>query len=145
MLIKQISIFVENKVGRLSSIIDVLGESKVDISALSIADTTDFGILRVIVDKPDVAIDALKEHGVAVKSTDVIALAIDDTPGGLSEVLATLTKNNITIEYMYAFVGKKEGKALMVFKTDDLVKTQKVLEEDEHVTVIDLSDIYKKI
>lgn len=145
MLIKQISIFVENKVGRLSSIIDVLGESKVDISALSIADTTDFGILRVIVDKPDVAINVLKEHGVAVKSTDVIALAIDDTPGGLSEVLATLTKNNITIEYMYAFVGKKEGKALMVFKTDDLVKTQKVLEEDEHVTVIDLNDIYKKM
>ncbi len=142
MLIKQISIFVENKVGRLANIIDTLGKNNIDISALSIADTTDFGILRIIVDKPELALIALKEHGVTVKCTDVIALAIDDTPGGLSEVLSTLTKNDITIEYMYAFVGKKEGKALMVFKTDDLKKTETVLEADEHVTVVDLEDIY---
>ena len=142
MLIKQISIFVENKVGKLGNIIEVLAENKIDISALSIADTTDFGILRIIVDNPELAVIVLKEHGVTVKCTDVIALAIDDNPGGLSEVLETLTKNNVTIEYMYAFVGKMEGKALMVFKTDDMEKTEKVLEADEHVTVLDLNDIY---
>lgn len=137
-MIKQISIFVENKFGRLASIIDVLGKSNIDISALSIADTTDFGILRIIVDKPEEAVIVLKEHGVAVKCTDVIAVAIDDTPGGLSKVLETLTKNGITIDYMYAFIGKKEGKALMVVKTDKMEESEKLLKAD----LVDISDIY---
>ena len=137
-MIKQISIFVENKFGRLASIIDVLGKSNIDISALSIADTTDFGILRIIVDKPEEAVIVLKEHGVAVKCTDVIAVAIDDTPGGLSKVLENLTKNGITIDYMYAFIGKKEGKALMVVKTDKMEESEKLLKAD----LVDISDIY---
>ena len=137
-MIKQISIFVENKFGRLSSIIEVLGKNNIDISALSIADTTDFGILRIIVDKPEEAVIVLKEHGVAVKCTDVIAVAIDDTPGGLSKVLAKLTENNITIDYMYAFVGKKEGKALMVVKTDKMEESEKILSG----SLVDINDIY---
>ncbi len=141
-MIKQISIFVENKFGRLASIIDALGKNNIDISALSIADTTDFGILRIIVDKPEEAVLVLKENGVAVKCTDVIAVAIDDTPGGLSKVLEILTKEDITIDYMYAFVGKKEGKALMVVKTDDLEKTEKILSESKTVTLADIKDIY---
>lgn len=141
-MIKQISIFVENKFGRLASIIETLANNNIDISALSIADTTDFGILRIIADKPEEAVIVLKEHGVAVKCTDVIAVAIDDTPGGLSKVLNVLTKKDITIDYMYAFIGKKEGKALMVVKTDDLTKTEKVLEETSFATLVDISDIY---
>ena len=137
-MIKQISIFVENKFGRLSSIIEVLGKNNIDISALSIADTTDFGILRIIVDKPEEAVIVLKEHGVAVKCTDVIAVTIDDTPGGLSKVLAKLTENNITIDYMYAFVGKKEGKALMVVKTDKMEETEKILSG----SLVNINDIY---
>lgn len=137
-MIKQISIFVENKFGRLSSIIEVLGKNNIDISALSIADTTDFGILRIIVDKPEEAVIVLKEHGVAVKCTDVIAVTIDDTPGGLSKVLAKLTENNITIDYMYAFVGKKEGKALMVVKTDKMEESEKILSG----SLVNINDIY---
>lgn len=141
-MIKQISIFVENKFGRLASIIETLGKNNIDISALSIADTTDFGILRIIVDKPEEAVLVLKEHGVAVKCTDVIAVAIDDTPGGLSSVLNILTKEDITIDYMYAFVGKKEGKALMVVRTDALEKTEKILSDSKTVTLADIKDIY---
>ena len=141
MFVKQISVFVENKFGRLANIIEVLGKNNIDISALSIADTTDFGILRMIVDDAEKAVLVLKEEGVAVKLTDVIAVAHDDKPGGLAEVMTTLTANEITIDYMYAFVGKKHGKALMVVKTDDMEKSAKVLTE-HHITVMDINDIY---
>lgn len=141
MLIKQISIFVENKFGRLAKIVKTLGDNNIDISALSIADTTDFGILRLIVDKPELAVDVLKESGVAVKCTDVIAVALDDQPGGLSRVLDVLTNGDITIDYMYAFVGKKAGKALMVVKTDDMKKSADLL-ENSNIELFDLNDIY---
>lgn len=117
---KQLSVFVENKVGRLSAVLDVLKENNVDISALSLADTSEYGILRLVVDKPAIALEALKASGVMVKCTEVIAAAIDDTPGGLAKILSVLTDANIGIEYMYAFIGKDEGKAWTVFKTDDL-------------------------
>lgn len=141
MFIKQISVFVENKFGRLANIIDALSKNNIDISALSIADTTDFGILRMIVDDAEKAVLVLKEEGVAVKLTDVIAVALDDKPGGLANVMTTLTENEITIDYMYAFVGKKHGKALMVVKTDDMEKAAKVLTEN-HITVMNINDIY---
>lgn len=141
MFIKQISVFVENKFGRLANIIDALSKNNIDISALSIADTTDFGILRMIVDDAEKAVLVLKEEGVAVKLTDVIAVALDDKPGGLANVMTTLTENEITIDYMYAFVGKKHGKALMVVKTDDMEKAAKVLTES-HITVMNINDIY---
>lgn len=141
MFIKQISVFVENKFGRLANIIDALSKNNIDISALSIADTTDFGILRMIVDDAEKAVLVLKEEGVAVKLTDVIAVALDDKPGGLANVMTTLTENEITIDYMYAFVGKKHGKALMVVKTDDMEKAAKVL-TGNHITVMNINDIY---
>lgn len=130
MFIKQLSIFVENKVGRLQSIIDALGENGVNISALSIADTTDFGILRIIVDNPDKAKLVLKGMGVISKTTDVIAVYIDDCTGGLASVLNIVTKAGISIEYMYAFLGRKEGKALMVLKADDEEMAEKVLSQN---------------
>lgn len=119
MYIKQLSIFVENKHGRLESIVDSLGKSGVNLKALSIADTTDFGILRVIVDDTDKAKEILREIGVVSKRTDVIAVFIDDCTGGLAKVLKVVTENEIGISYMYAFLGRKEGKALMVLKTDN--------------------------
>ena len=118
MFITQISIFVENKLGRLAEIIEVLGKNGIDISALSVADTSDFGILRIIVDQPDLARTVLAEHGVVTKATEVISVAIDDTPGGLSAKLNVLKNAGITIEYMYAFVGRVEGKAHMVLRVD---------------------------
>lgn len=126
-MIKQISIFVENKFGRLAKITETLGENGIDISALSLADTTDFGVLRLIVDKPELAVDVLRESGVAAKCTEVVGVALKHSPGGVAEVLKVITENDITIEYMYAFVGKHHGKAMMVVKTDDMPKTAEIL------------------
>ncbi len=127
MLVKQLSVFVENKPGRLSAIINLLAEHNVNLSALSLADTSDFGVLRLIADKPDVAKAALREAGVVSKSSQVLAVAIDDTPGSLTKVLDLLNNMNISVEYMYAFSAKQENKALMVFKVDALEEAEEIL------------------
>lgn len=130
MFIKQLSIFVENKHGRLEAIIDALGKNGVNISALSIADTTDFGILRLIVDDTEKAKKTLNDIGVIAKVTDVIAVYIDDRTGGLASVLKVVSDGGVSIEYMYAFLGRTEGKALMVLKADDEAKAEKILTEN---------------
>lgn len=119
MRIKQLSIFVENKPGRLHSIVDALRRENINIRALSIADTTDFGILRLIVSNPQSAKTALAEIGIISKITEVIAVKIDDRTGGLASVLDTISESGIAIEYMYAFLGREHGRALMVLKSDD--------------------------
>ena len=119
MLIKQLSVFIENKPGRLAAIIDVLGKNNIDISALSLADTSEYGILRLIVNNPETASKVLRETGVVVKLTYVLAVAMDDTPGGLSKILDVIIKENINVDYMYAFVGAVSKKALMVVKVSD--------------------------
>ncbi len=130
MFVKQLSIFVENKNGRIQTIIDTLSENGINISALSIADTTDFGIVRMIVDDADKARAALREIGVISKCTDVISVYIDDKTGGLAEVLKVVSSAEIGIEYMYAYLGRVEGKAIMVLKADDPEKAVKVLKAD---------------
>lgn len=115
MIIKQLSVFVENKSGRLADIVSVLGAKGVDMSALSLADTVDFGIMRMIVDKDEVATETLREEGIAFKMTDVLAVRLADQPGGLATVLSALTEANIGVNYMYAFLSKEEGTAMMVF------------------------------
>lgn len=127
MFIKQLSIFVENKFGRLEAIVDALHKNDINIRALSIADTTDFGILRVIVDNTEKAKEALDNIGVIAKITDVIAVYLDDKTGGLAKVLKILTEEKISVEYMYAFLSRQADKALMVLKADDEEKTEKVL------------------
>ena len=127
MFIKQLSVFVENKMGRLEAIIDTLGKNGINIRALSIADTTDFGILRVIVDDTDKAKKSLQDIGVIAKATDVIAVYIDDKAGGLASTLSDLTESGIGVEYMYAFLARDTKKALMVLKADDEEKAEKVL------------------
>lgn len=129
MFLKQLSIFVENKPGRLEAIIDTLGKSGINIRALSIADTTDFGILRLIADDVAKAREVLQNIGVISKLTDVVAVFIDDRSGGLANVLSVLTKGGLNIEYMYAFLTKTEGKALMVLKSDNEEKAMTLLEE----------------
>lgn len=127
MFIKQLSIFVENKFGRLEAIIDTISKNGINMRALSIADTTDFGILRVIVDDTDKAKKCLNDIGVIAKATDVIAVYIDDKTGGLGEVLGYLTEEKISVEYMYAFLSRNTSKALMVLKADDEAAAEKVL------------------
>lgn len=119
MLIKQISVFVENKSGRLAEITSVLADNGIDIRALSIADTTDFGILRLIVDKPDKAEQVLKEAGMTVSLTNVIAIGIPDTPGAFAKAMKVLSDTGIGIEYMYAFISRDEGRACVLLRVTD--------------------------
>ena len=130
MFIKQLSIFVENKFGRLESIVDVLSKSNINIRALSLADTENYGVLRVIVDDAEKAKKALNDVGVIAKLTDVVAVYLDDRSGGLASVLSVLKDAEISIEYMYAFLGRTEGKALMVLKAEDEKGAEKVLLEN---------------
>ena len=102
MLVKQVSAFIENKAGRLNEIADVLAKSNIDISALSLADTTDYGIVRMIVCDPEKAVLALRESGVVCKITETLAIAIDDAPGGFAKGLKVLTDNGIEIKYIAA-------------------------------------------
>lgn len=141
MMITQLSIFVENKFGRLEAIIDCLGKNKINIRALSIADTTDFGILRIIVDKPEYAKSVLKEIGVIAKCNDVIAVSIDDKSGGLAQVLKLLTERQINVEYMYAFLGRQTGKAYMVMKADRCEDAEAALTEFG-VGTVDASELF---
>ncbi|MDF2838651.1 MAG: amino acid-binding domain protein [Evtepia sp.] len=141
MLIEQISVFIENQPGRLTEVADVLAKNNVDITALSLADTSDFGILRLIVDQPDVAQVALRENGFIVKSTEVLAVAMDDQPGGLACVLHAIKDAGISIEYMYAFVGKHDGKAVVVMRVSDLDASILALKNDTS-TVVNARDIY---
>ncbi len=127
MRIEQLSIFVENKTGRLHSIVDALSTSNINMRALSIADTTDFGILRLIVDEPERAKASLADIGVISKITEVIAVKIDDKTGGLATVLDTVSDSGLAIEYMYAFLGREHGRAIMVLKTDDDKKAEDIL------------------
>ena len=141
MFTTQISVFVENRVGGLEEVIGLLAANGIDISALSLADTTDFGILRMIVSDPAKAVQVLKEHGMAVKLTDVLAIAIQDQPGGLAAVLQYLKEDGISIEYMYAFIGKSNG-ALAVVRTCEPEKAVKTLQK-KHVTVLEAQEVYR--
>ena len=129
MRVKQISVFIENRSGRLSDVAEVLGRSKINIRALSLADTSDFGILRLIVDKPDDALDVLKKAHFTLSETDVIAVEVCDKPGGLAEVLAVLGNAGINVEYMYAFVEKSSGNAVMIFRIEDIDKAVQALND----------------
>ncbi len=142
MLIKQLSVFIENKPGRLEAIINVLGKNQIDISALSLADTSEYGILRLIVNNPEVAASILRETGVIVKITEVLAIAMDDTPGGLSRILEVFLENQINVDYMYAFVGKLTGKALMVVKVSDAKKAEEALNKNG-ISIADAKEIYR--
>lgn len=129
MFVKQISVFIENKNGKLAEFTRTLAEAKIDMAALSVADTSDFGILRAIVNDTNRAVSVLRDAGYTVTLTDVIAVAVPDRPGGLAEVVAIMDKHNISIEYMYSFVRNVAGTALIVFRVDKPVDTSKLLIE----------------
>ncbi len=119
MKVKQISVFLENKSGRLAEVTRALGNNDINIRALSIADTTDFGILRLIVNKPEMANSILKKEGFMVSETQVIAVEVPDHPGGLADVLSELGEAGVNIEYLYAFIGRSARNALVVFRVED--------------------------
>jgi len=122
MRVEQIAVFLENKSGRLAEITGILAENDINIRALSVADTADFGILRLIVDKVDAAKKVLKEGGFTVGKTNVIAVEVEDKSGGLASVLKTVETEGLNVEYMYAFVNKSGENAVLIFRFDDMDK-----------------------
>jgi len=127
MKVEQISIFIENKSGRLAEVSTVLGDAGVNIRALSLADTSDFGILRLIVNDREKAISALKEKGFTVSKTEVVAVEVPDQPGGLASILKVLDSEAINVEYMYAFVERCGANAVIIFRFDETEKAIAVL------------------
>lgn len=139
-MLDQISIFVENKPGRLAAIMEVLNNEKIDIRAFTIADTTDFGIIRIIVSDTEKAMKALKESGFTAKHSQVIGFTIPDYCGAMNNVISALQNANINIEYSYSLMGKKENKADIAIRVQENDKAQAVLEENG-ITLIDTKDI----
>lgn len=122
MHVEQISIFIENKFGRLAEVTRILGDAGVNIRTLSLADTSDFGILRLIVNDTEKAKTVLKERGFTVSKTEVVAVEIPDRPGGLADILQCLDSDGINVEYMYAFVERCGENAVMIFRFDETAK-----------------------
>ena len=130
MFIKQISVFLENRPGRIAEITAVLAEHNINIRALSIADTASFGVIRLIVDSPDTAEKILKESGFAASIIDVIAIGIDDKPSGLASIMKMLYENGVGIEYMYAFTGRLENNAYVIVRAEDGDKAVEILKKN---------------
>lgn len=140
MSITQISIFLENRAGQLSEITKILSENSIDLKALNIAETADYGILRIISDDSDKAAKLLRDNGFIVTETPVAAAAVPNKAGGLNDLLNIISKEEIDIEYMYSVFGQKDGLAYMIFKVKDVEAFISVLEK-YFVTVADNSDL----
>ncbi len=141
MRVEQISVFLENKAGRLAEVTGILSEAGVNIRALSVADTSDFGVLRLIVNDTQKAKEALRTNGLTVGKTNVLAVAVPDQPGGLHRILTLLDGAKINVEYMYAFVQQSGDNAVMIFRFEKIDEAVQVLTENG-VTVIDGSALY---
>lgn len=141
MKIQQLSIFVENREGRLAQITEVLAAAQIDIRAISVADTSDFGILRLIVDDPEKAVKALKTAGMTVSLTDVIAIGINDKPGEFAKAMRILADHHITVEYMYAFISRDKGKAFVIIRVDNDEKAVQALQETG-ITLLNAEEIH---
>jgi len=140
MIIKQLSIFLENKTGRLADISAILGDAGINMQAFSVADSSDFGILRLIVSDPQSALKALQEKGFSVRLTDVLCLTVPNTPGALSKAMAILKEAEVEIEYMYAFSLGED--ALSVIKPQDIEQCLAVLQAHK-LELIASSSLYK--
>lgn len=135
MKVEQLSIFLENKAGRLAEVTKTLSEAGINIRALSLADTSDFGILRLIVDDTEKAKSIMKEAGFTVGRTSVVAVKVDDAPGGLNAILQALSGHNVNVEYMYAFVQKGGDSATMIFRFDRIDEAIEVLTA-KHIPIL---------
>ena len=142
MPINQISVFIENRPGRLHAITKVLGDNNIDIRALSLADTTNFGILRLIVNEPERADKVLRENGFTVSTTEVLAVQVADEPGGLHSIMGKLYEHSIGVEYAYAFITRKADSAFVVLRVEDNEKAAQYLMSCG-VKIVDADDIFE--
>ena len=135
MTIPQISVFLENKAGQLADITGILSQNQVNMRAINIAETTDYGVLRLIVDDAAKASSILLEQGFILTMTPVVGVAVPDTPGGLSKVLSVISSAEIDVEYMYSVFGQKDGQACMIFRVADSDGLSAVLDRNEIRTI----------
>lgn len=142
MTVKQISVFIENKEGRIKKALNTLAENNINIRALSIADTTKYGILRLIVSNNQIAITSLENDGFVVRENDVIVVAIPDEPNGLNSTLEILDKNDINLEYLYAFSSNNTDKAIVVMRLENMKEAINLLEEN-NAEILEKEDIEK--
>jgi hypothetical protein len=140
MKITQISVFLENRKGRLFDVCSLLGNNNINIRALTIAETESFGVLRIVVDDSERAMKLLADGGFVANFTDVVAVEVGDKPGGLASVLKIFADNDVNIEYMYGFVEKFSDKALLVFRFEDPDKAQEILAKHD-IPVVTKKDI----
>ena len=143
MKLKQLSVFLENKPGRLRELCAVLAENGINIITLSLADTEQFGILRLIVKEHDQAKELLEKNGFVAKLTDVVAVEVMDEPGGLSSILKIEEESGISVEYMYAFTIKSGEKAVLLFRFDDMDKALDTLQK-ANLGVLDREELYQR-
>lgn len=135
MIIKQISIFMENTTGRLADVTALLAKAKINLRAISIADTTDFGILRMVADNPDAAVKLLKDSGFTARETDVIGVEVPDHPGELARIMSLFRDEGVGIEYLYASLEHRKDKAVIVLKVDDIKAGLAMLEKHGFATI----------
>lgn len=143
MIIKQLSVFIENKKGHLAALTDVLKKEDIDIRAISVFDTTEFGILRLVVDDPDRALKLLELNGYTAKISDVLAIEPEDVVGSLNHIFRILDDSDIEIEYIYSFVLRKRALPLIILKVNNREKAISVLQK-ANITVISKEEVYGK-
>lgn len=131
MIIRQISIFLENVSGRLAEVTKILAKNNINLRAMTIADTADFGILRIVADRPEEALKALVAGGFTAKETDVLGVEVEDRPGGLAHVMEIFQKNRVNIEYLYVSLERNKEKAVVIFKVEDIAHGMKIAEENK--------------
>ena len=141
MKIKQLSIFLQNRLGSLSKPLEVLSENGINIRAMCMADTSEFGILRLVVDDPLKGKEVLEENNFLVKITEIIGVEMNDTPGGLTDVLKVIKDNEIDLEYLYAFTHDKVDKAILLLHAEDIDKLIKVI-EDNDIVIVPSAEVY---
>ena len=141
MKIKQLSIFLQNRMGSLSKPLEVLTDADVNIRAMCMADTSEFGILRLVVDDPEKGKVALEENNFLVKITEIIGVEMNDTPGGLTSVLKIIKDNEIDLEYLYAFTHEKAGKAILLLHADDIDELIEALEKND-IVIVPADEVY---
>lgn len=135
MNVTQLSVFIENKPGHLQNVLKILADEKINIATLTIADSTDYGVLRLIVNDPRRGLEALKQNEITCSITDVLAIEIDDSPGSLLKAIDTFSERDLNIEYMYAFTQKRGDKAVMIFRFEDIDAAKTALREEGYSIV----------
>jgi len=140
MIIKQLSIFLENRSGRINEVTSLLGAENINIRALTLADSSDFGVMRLIVDDLDKAISCLKSNDISIGITSVVAVEIPDLPGGLAEVMRKVDNSGLNVKYMYSIPEKKHNNAIMIMRFDDAEETAKRL-EDEGLSILKQEEV----